>query len=85
MVGKTALLLLGMMGLAVSGATIAFAETCSQRAANCVAKGGSKVGCYSRVAQCKRTCVYVGPSGQEWPATNCSKAKKATMFDFSFF
>ena len=57
-------------------ATAALAETCSQRAANCVSKGGTKGACYeaSRMADCKRTCQYVAPSGNVWDAsTGCKK------------
>jgi hypothetical protein len=46
------------------------AYTCSQQAAICVKKGGSQATCSepSRMASCRSSGVYVGPSGRSWPA-----------------
>jgi hypothetical protein len=61
-------------------ATAASAETCQQRANNCVGKGGKPADCHDpqRLAQCKRTGQYTAPSGTVWQATaeNTDPARK---------
>jgi hypothetical protein len=46
------------------------AYTCAQQAGICMKKGGSAADCNeaSRMASCRSTGVYVGPSGRSWPA-----------------
>jgi hypothetical protein len=57
--------------LLIAAATAQAAFTCSQEAGFCMKKGGSQAVCYdaSRMASCKSTGQYVGPSGRTWPAT----------------
>jgi hypothetical protein len=58
------------MGLLLLAFSSAQAATCSQQAAACMKKGGSQAVCYeaSRMASCKATGSYVGPSGKSWAA-----------------
>jgi hypothetical protein len=55
----------------MTGISMASAETCSQRADNCVTKGGGRGVCNepSKMASCETTGKYVAPSGTVWPAT----------------
>jgi hypothetical protein len=57
--------------LLIAAATAQAVFTCSQQAGICMKKGGSQAACYdaSRMASCKSTGQYVGPSGKAWPAT----------------
>jgi hypothetical protein len=57
--------------LLIAAASAQAAFTCSQQAGICMKKGGSQAVCYdaSRMASCKSTGQYVGPSGKAWPAT----------------
>jgi hypothetical protein len=58
------------MGILLLALSPAHAYTCSQQAAICMKKGGSQATCYeaSRMASCKATGSYVGPSGRAWTA-----------------
>jgi hypothetical protein len=57
--------------IVTSAATTASAETCQQRANNCVGKGGKPADCHDpqRLAQCKRIGQYTASSGTVGPAT----------------
>jgi hypothetical protein len=72
------ILIAGAVGIVMLAAA-AQAETCQERAAACVKKGGDPVKCYGQpLVSCKRTCIYVGyGTGKNWPANgDCTAAKK---------
>jgi hypothetical protein len=58
---------------------IVAAESCADRAQNCVARwGGPKAACYEafRLAACEKTGRYVAPNGNIWPALRVGKPGK---------
>jgi hypothetical protein len=65
--------------LSIGTFSFAIAETCGDRAENCVVKWGSpKMACYDvfRLAACERTGRYVAPNGNVWPAIRVSAKRK---------
>lgn len=85
------LAILGVTAFTLSIASLSFAtaETCADRAQNCVAKWGNpKATCYEafRLAACEKTGRYVAPNGNVWPAIRvktsqheASKKQKAAL------
>jgi hypothetical protein len=72
---KPALSIIIALALAFVGLEIAKAETCSERAQNCVKKwGGPESACRDafRLAACEKTGRYVAPNGNAWPAVRVS-------------
>jgi hypothetical protein len=63
---------LGVFALSMTGAS---ADTCKQAAAWCIKKGGSRASCNAPIAECRRTCIYIAPSGRRWPASGDCKTK----------
>ncbi len=64
-----------VFGVFALSTTDASADTCKQAAAWCIKKGGSRASCNAPIAECRRTCVYVAPSGRRWPARGDCKAR----------
>jgi hypothetical protein len=65
--------------LLLATAAVSGAETCNDRAQNCVIKWGNpKAACYEafRLSACERTGRYVAPNGNVWPATRDKRGKE---------